>query len=193
MKLRIFSRWRILLVLGAIGILCISIWILLNLYLDAPVYEPLKINSPSSYLLNGGWNTEIYTVETHEGDREKFFIWRVEDDLSFKEVGVTEHYSSEDELLESLIDWFVDNGWKQEDLITNDVCSIMPESKFLVADSKFGYFGFRRSNANSDAYLPTACVAVWKYERFQRYYFVVTTISPSRRTYFLRCVEVSCK
>ncbi|MHC1781849.1 MAG: hypothetical protein AB9891_03615 [Anaerolineaceae bacterium] len=190
----LFQQWKwILLIVGVIVLLCVGLWFGFYQFSNAPVYERLTIPSPSYYLANAGWYTEQFTMETTDNGANKFFIWRVEDFLSFSEVGVNQHYTSEDDLFATLIRWFEDHGWARMDLNDYDVCYFMPEREFLTPDEKLGYVGFRRSSKNPDAYEPTVCIAMWRDKRHQEYNFVVTTSTPSRITSLSRCLDMRCE
>lgn len=183
---------KILLFLGIVVATCIGIWLIGNRYLDAPVYEILNIQSPTSHLANGGWDREERTVLTYGGGHDKFFVWRVQDRLPSSQVGKDLRFSSEQVLVSYYLTWFEDNGWYREDISLVDYCSFLPESKFLQPNEFPGYFGFRHPNASSDGYEPTVCFAAWEDGQYGGYDVVISSWAPSWRSGFLRCLEVDC-
>lgn len=180
----ISHKKMLLSIAGGLIFICIAVWFLLNWFLDLPKFERLRIESPTSHLANGGWLSQEQTVESR--DSGKFFIWRVEDDISNTDI-------SREDLYEHFTSWFLEKGWKTVDLEKNDVCFLMPESEFLETEGEFRYLGYRKTEVDTRGYATTACVAIWEDKKFSRFYnIVVTTITPSRRTSFLRCLEVEC-
>ncbi len=174
----------VLFFVGGLCFICIILWLLLNWFIDSPKFERLSIESPTSYKANGGWISQEQTMTSR--DSERFFVWRVEDDIFFDDI-------TREDLYEYFTSWFSENGWKTVDLEKNDVCSLMPESEFLGNEGEFRYLGYRKDQVDTFGYATTACVAIWKDKKFDWYNIVVSTITPSRRTFFLRCFEVECE
>ena len=185
-NLSIKEFWRSLNVNRVASAIAVIILVILcfivSRIVDSTRYIDINIETPDSYMPQGGWSYIEKSIQKWSSSESKYYILRKE---TYLNPSITEGISS----LESIIQYFDDrlneSNWELYSVPGDNPCKFyLRESRFLIRGNG-GYFIYRRPDAIISADEPTVCLAIWPFSvDSDGYNVVLVTVNPSLLTYW---------